>query len=297
MIKIFNRNTNQYEIEKVAGEGFLNYLYETKIGKAGLQFLIKRKIYSDVFGLLCNTKISAKKIESFITQFDINRNELIGCIEDFRCFNDFFTRKLKSDARAFDMEPEVLTSPSDGRIRAWENIDIDNLIQVKGINYSLKELLGEEKLAMNYRGGICIVIRLAPVDYHRFHFIDNGICTESIKIKGDYYSVNPIALNSVTQIFCRNKREYSILGTVNFGNIVYVEVGATSVGSIVQTYTSGKSVTKGDEKGYFKFGGSTIVLFLEKGTAQIDDEILMQTELGFETKVFAGERLGIKKKI
>lgn len=136
------------------------------------------------------------------------------------------------------------------------------------------------------------MLRLAPVDYHRYHFIDGGVCGESRRIKGSYYSVNPIALETVVNVFCRNKREYSILHSENFGKILSVEVGAASVGSIVQTYIPGKKVDRGDEKGYFKFGGSTVLLFLEKNRAVIDRDILEQTQIGYETRVLAGERIG-----
>lgn len=296
LIKIYNRKTEQYDIEKVAGEGFLNYLYSTQTGRAGLQLLIKRKIYSSFFGFLCNTRISARKIESFIKEYNINREEFVGSVEEFKCFNDFFTRRLKIGERAFDSNPDLFLSPGDGRIRVWQNIDTDNIIQIKGITYSLSELLENAELSRKYQDGTCIVLRLAPVDYHRFHFMDSGICSESIKVKGAYYSVNPIALDSIPQLFCRNKREYSILKSDNFGDVAYIEVGATSVGSIIQSYTPSKPVARGDEKGYFKFGGSTIVLLLEKDAVQIDEEILMQTEIGYEVKVLAGERIGTKSK-
>lgn len=161
-------------------------------------------------------------------------------------------------------------------------------------SYTLEELIGDEKLASAYKGGICLLLRLAPVDYHRFHFLDSGVCGESRRIKGAYYSVNPIALKTVTSVFCRNKREYSILHSENFGNVLYVEVGATSVGSIIQTHIPGIRINKGDEKGYFKFGGSTMLLFMEKGKAVVDEDILQKTEIGYETKVLAGEIIGMK---
>jgi len=137
-------------------------------------------------------------------------------------------------------------------------------------------------------------LRLCPTDYHRFHFIDSGICGESLKINGDYYSVNPIALSKVPEIFCRNERQWSIFDTENFGRVLYIEVGATCVGSIIQTYKPKMFVTKGDEKGYFKFGGSTIIIMFKKDKVKIDNEIIYQTQNGFETKVLMGEEIGCK---
>jgi phosphatidylserine decarboxylase len=297
MILIYNRVTKEYEEEKIAGGGIIGMLYNTPKGKLTLEFLIKRKLFSALNGFLFDTRLSSKKIKGFIDEFVIDMSKCSEQLKDFKSFNHFFTRKQNADIGTFKTDPSLLLSPGDGRIRGWMNINMEQLVQVKGSTYSLKELIKEEKLANKYQGGICILLRLAPVDYHRFHFIDSGTCTETKKINGFYYSVNPIALNSVPEVFCRNKREYSILHSDNFGDIVYVEVGATSVGTIIQTYNSKEKVIRGDEKGYFKFGGSTIILFLEKGRAIIDEEILLQTEMGFETKVIAGESIGTCYKI
>ncbi len=297
MIKLYNRRTGEYEIEKVAGAGVLKYLYGTGPGRAGLELLIKRKLYTSISGVFCNSRLSTRQIPGFITSFGIDMSLCEKKAEEFKSFNDFFIRKLKPEARVFAENPELLLCPGDGRLKAWMDIDVDRLVQVKGSSYSLKELIGDEELTSAYKGGICLLLRLAPVDYHRFHFIDGGVCGESRQINGSYYSVNPIALEKVVSVFCRNKREYSILHSENFGKILYIEVGATSVGSIVQTYTPGKKVVRGDEKGYFKFGGSTVLLFLEKGSAVIDKDIIKQTETGYETKVLAGEIIGLKSRL
>ncbi|MDD3223906.1 MAG: phosphatidylserine decarboxylase, partial [Clostridium sp.] len=124
--------------------------------------------------------------------------------------------------------------------------------------------------------------------------LDNGTCGPTTKIKGSYYSVNPIALKKINNLFCENKREWSVFLSENFSDVLYVEVGATCVGSIIQTYAVNKKVYKGDEKGYFKFGGSTIVLFFKSNTIKIDTDILTQSNLGYETKISMGEKIGIK---
>lgn len=294
MIKLYNRKNKSYEIEKVAGGGLLKALYGNPAGKLGLELLVKRKLYSSLTGLFCDAPISAKNIPSFVKNYDIDMSVCPRDIEDFKSFNDFFTRKLTREARPFDERADLLLSPGDGRLKAWENINMDEVTQVKGFTYSLKELFNDADLAEKYQGGTCIILRLAPVDYHRFHFIDDGVCGESKKIKGQYYSVNPIALNAIPRVFCQNTREYSIFSSENFGDIAYIEVGATSVGSIVQTYKPGERIRRGDEKGYFKFGGSTVILFLEKGKAHIDKDILEQTEMGYEVRVLAGESIGTK---
>ena len=215
-------------------------------------------------------------------------------IKDFTSFNDFFTRELVSNARPITNDPDILISPGDGRLSAFENIDLDNLVQIKGITYSLRELIKDDSIASKYENGVCLILRLCPTDYHRFHFVDSGTIGSNHKIKGSYYSVNPIALKSIPKLFCENKREWSILESDNFGDILTIEVGATCVGSIIQTYKPGSKVSKGDEKGYFKFGGSTTILFFEKDKVKIDEEIINQTNLGYECIVKLGENIGHK---
>lgn len=294
MIKIYNRKTKEYEVENVAGGSLLKSLYTTKAGNLGLKLLVKRKIYSSITGFFCDTKISKKSIAKFAKSFSIDLEECENKLQDFNSFNEFFSRKLKDSARSYNKKEDELLSPGDGRLQAWENIDIENIIQIKGMNYSLSELLQDKELAKQYQGGTYIILRLCPVDYHRFHFFDSGFCSSTRKIKGEYYSVNPVALRKIPELFCRNKREYSIFNTDHFGEVLYVEVGATSVGSIIQTYEPDTKVIRGQEKGYFKFGGSTILLFFKKDSITIDKDIINQTEEGFECKVLAGETIGKK---
>lgn len=285
---------NSYEIEKVAGEKYLTWTYSSPLGMTFLEALLKKKLFSKLYGLHCDSKFSKKKIPGFIESLGMDMSNCEDKIEDFKCFNDFFIRKLKSESRPLLVDENIFISPGDGRLLAYENIDLNNLIQVKGITYSLIELICDNLTASKFNDGICLILRLCPTDYHRFHFVDSGICDNTMKIKGDYYSVNPIALEKIDKVFCKNKREWSIFHSDNFGEVLYIEVGATCVGTIVQSYDHGAEVSKGDEKGYFKFGGSTVVLFLEKGKVKIDEDIIKQTALGFETKVLMGEQLGTK---
>lgn len=292
MIKYYNRKTGEYNIEKVAGEKYLKWTYSSPVGMGMLEVLIKKKVFSKIYGSFCDSRRSLKKISSFIKDFDINMSHSEKSIDEFKSFNDFFTRRLKEGARPIDRNSDSLISPGDGRLLAYENIDLNKLIQVKGFTYSLKELISNTEAAEKFSGGVCLILRLCPTDYHRFHFVDDGVCEATEKIPGDYYSVNPIALARVPQLFCKNKREWSVFHSSNFGDILHVEVGATCVGSIVQTYISGKPVKKGDEKGYFKFGGSTTILFFEKDKVRIDRDIITETENGYEAMILMGERIG-----
>lgn len=295
MIKIYNRSTKQYDTEKVLGDKAIKWSYESPIGKGITELIVKRKIFSKFYGLYNDSSLSKKKIPSFIKDFNIDTSILKKNLNEYKCFNDFFIRELTTEARPIDMTPSTLISPGDGRLVAYDNIDINKLVQIKDITYTLSELIGNESIAEKYAGGVCLILRLCPTDYHRFHFIDNGIPSETINIKGSYYSVNPVALDKIPKLFCQNKREYSIFHSENFGDILHIEVGASCVGTIIQSYTPNKEITKGDEKGYFKFGGSTTILFFEKNTVVIDKDILEQTSLGFECKVNLGDKIGHKK--
>lgn len=294
MIKYFNRKAKKYEIEKVAGDTYLKWIYSSPLGMKFLEAIVKKKIFSKLYGLFCNTKYSKRKIHTFIKDFNISMDECAINYNDFKCFNDFFSRSLKQNARPFSMNKKILISPVDGRLSAYEHINLNKIVQIKGFTYSLSDLINNNKTSEKFNNGTCLIFRLCPTDYHRFHFIDWGTCESYNKIKGYYYSVNPIALKNISNVFCKNKREWSIFHSNNFGDILYIEIGATCVGSIIQTYCPEKNISKGDEKGYFKFGGSTVVLFFEENRAIIDKDILEQTKNGYETKVLMGEKIGIK---
>lgn len=292
MIKVYNRQTTKYDIENVAGDKYITWAYESPIGKSITELFIKRKVFSKLYGAYCDTKYSGKKVGAFIKDFNIDMSLAKKEASQFSNFNDFFVRELTRDARPIDMSKDALVSPGDGRLTAYSNISMDKLVQVKNLTYSLSELLGDNEVAKEYDGGTCLILRLCPTDYHRFHFIDNGVPDKNNIIKGNYYSVNPVALERVPKLYCQNKREWSIFHSENFGDIIHVEVGATCVGTIIQSYSPNTPVNKGDEKGYFKFGGSTTILFFKPNTIKIDDDILTQSSLGFETKVNMGETIG-----
>ncbi|ASW41984.1 phosphatidylserine decarboxylase [Clostridium isatidis] len=294
MIQVYNREKRKYEIEKVAGDKYLKWCYESPLGKSLTELFIKKKLFSKLYGFYCDSKFSKRKIPDFIKEFNIDSNYFLKRETDFESFNDFFIRELKKEARPINKEDNILISPGDGRLLAYENISIDKLIQVKGIHYNLSELIADDTIARQYEGGTCLILRLCPTDYHRFHFIDKGIPLENHFINGNYYSVNPIAIEKIPKLYCQNKREWSIFKSENFGDVLHIEVGATCVGSIIQTYKPNTKVEKGAEKGYFKFGGSTTILFLKKGKVKIDEDIIEQTNKGFECKVLMGSSIGKK---
>ncbi|MDD2634036.1 MAG: archaetidylserine decarboxylase [Bacteroidales bacterium] len=210
--------------------------------------------------------------------------------QEFKSFNDFFTRKLKDNARPVDTTSTIAVSPADGKLLAYPDISNNDFI-IKGYRFDVLSFLNNAEIAKNYLDGSLVIIRLAPSDYHRFHFPISGKVSPNTQIDGDYYSVNPLALRKIIEIFCLNKREFVIISNTLFGDVVMAEVGATMVGSIIQTYTE-DYVVKGEEKGFFKFGGSSIVLLFEKNKIRIDDDLLINTQKAYETSIKKGERIG-----
>jgi phosphatidylserine decarboxylase len=287
-IKYYERESGQIKTEKVAGEKWLVWLYYNPIGEATLWAFAKRKLVSSIYGNMMDRTSSAKKINPFIEDFDIDMS--VAQKQEFSNFNDFFTRKLKDDARPIDISPNVVASPADGKILAYADISNSYFI-IKGYRFDVSSFLDNPDLAQKYHDGALLIIRLAPVDYHRFHFPVSGNLLQDKKIEGDYYSVNPFALRKKAEILCLNKREYAIISNPLFGDVIMAEVGATLVGSIEQTF-KGSFVNKGEEKGYFKFGGSTVVLLFEKNKIHIDEDLLINTAKGYETTVKMGERIG-----
>lgn len=289
-IQFIDRKTGDTHIETPPGETFLKLLYNNPFGKLALLPLVKRKFLSSWYGKLMTKPNSINKIKGFVKELNINMEEAEKSIEDFTSFNDFFYRKLKTSARPIE---EGFVSPGDGKMLAFENIGDVHKFFIKGRNFTLEEFLGDKELAKEHQQSSLIILRLAPNDYHRYHFPYTGTPSEMTKIKGDYFSVSPYALASnFTKVFCENKREYCILSTKEKGNIIIAPVGATMVGSIIKTYQSNIEIQKGNEMGYFAFGGSTIVLLINKNKLNIDKDILKNTKNHIETFVKMGEQIG-----
>lgn len=291
-IEYVDRASGKTLVECVPGENFLKFLYYNPMGILPLNLVVRKKCLTSFYGKQMDSPNSKDKIEPFVTSHNINMNESKRKIEDFKSFNDFFIRELQPSSRPIAMGENILTSPADGKILVFDNLKEPTNFFLKGDEFNLKEFLMDDSLAKKFEGGTLLIIRLAPVDYHRFHFPADGTISESKEISGYYYSVSPYAIRKNFRIYCENKREYSVLSTKNFGNIVMSEIGATMVGGIKQTYIPNSFVKKGDEKGYFYFGGSSCILLFEKGKVTIDRDIIDNSKKGIETKVMMGEKIG-----
>ena len=291
-IQYIDRSTGEMKIEKVPGEFWLNWLYNNPVGELSLEAFVKRKALSEWYGDKMDSPESVDKIDGFVSSYDMDLSEAQK--QEFVSFNDFFYRKLKPDSRPFSSDSNVVISPADGKVFAFENITNQDFI-VKGYRFNLFEYLQDTSLYNTFKNGSLVIVRLCPTDYHRFHFPISGTIVSHQKIEGDLYSVSPIALRKKVELICMNKRENTVIETEQFGEILYSEVGATMVGSIIQTYAD-NNVEKGEEKGYFKFGGSTVILIFEKGTVIIDGDLLNNTKNGIETAVKMGAQIGISAK-
>ncbi|SFI08412.1 phosphatidylserine decarboxylase [Tindallia magadiensis] len=297
MIEYIDRSTGRKEKEMVAGEPSLRWAYETKLGRLTVEMIGKSKAMSSLYGFVQKRRFTRKKIAPFVEMMKIDMTEaILEKPEEYSDFNDFFVRQLKPSSRIIDPDPLSLVSPSDGRILVYPSLKADQLIQVKGKNNSIKSLLGNSNLSQYYLGGAAAVIRLAPCDYHRFHFPVNGVPGESRSIKGYYYSVNPYALKKVDEVYCRNKRMITEIHIAGKEKLAMIEVGATMVGSIVQTYYQRMPVNKGSEKGYFQFGGSTIILLTGANTIEWHEDLIENTQSGYETFIKMGEAIATLKK-
>ena len=294
-VRFRDRQTGEIVSEKIFSESTLRWLYEDSLGFKVFKYLLNNRVFCWLYGKFQDLPISRSKIANFTSQYQINTEEIELPLENYQSFNAFFSRRLKPNARSFIKDSDVFCAPGDGKVLVYTQLAEETRIPVKGASITLESLLDSEVIAQNYRGGSALIVRLAPYDYHRFHFPDRGEASPAHYITGQYHSVNPIALAKVPNLFCLNKRVVTEFKSQNFGRIAYVEIGAITVGSIMQTYTPGM-VTKGQEKGYFQYGGSTLVLLFEPRKIKFDEDLIRDSNANLEVQVLAGSQIGTKIK-
>ena len=262
------------------------FLYDTVFGRMLLKVLT-HPLVSKICGAFLDCPASKILIRPFVAANSIDLAEYYS--GDFHCFNDCFARRIKPGKRIIDMEPSSLVAPCDGLLSVYE-IEEGVVIPVKQSRYNIARLLHSKKLAARYEGGYCLVFRLCVDNYHRYIYFDNGEKGVNHFIPGKLHTVQPVALEKVP-VFTENCREFTVMNTENFGKVVQMEVGAMLVGKI-DNHHGRHTFRRGDEKGCFKYGGSTIILLIEKDRAVIDDAILKASHRGVETPVKMGEMLG-----
>ena len=281
-MKIYDRRTDTYEEIVQYGAGKLAFLYNNPLGRLLLGIAVSPFV-SNVYAWKNSRKSSAKKIPGFIKEHNIDMSDYED--REYKSFNDFFTRKIRYGKRPVDMAPEALISPADSKLLVYE-IEKDTTLRIKGRTYTADEILADSENAGEFAGGYALVFRLTVDDYHRFCYPDRGCLISRRLIKGKLHTVSPVSKDH--KIYMENTRSVNLLKTENFGTVAYIEVGAMLIGRIVDNGTD--VFEKGQEKGYFEPGGSTVVILVKN--VEIDKDIMEQSASGIETKVRYGERIG-----
>lgn len=293
-IRYTDLDTGAVQEEAVYGGFWVKLLYGTWLGRL-FSSVVAAPPVSRFYGWLQDRPASSRKVAPFIKEFGIQMEDFLpeegGTAESpYSTFNQFFTRRVTETARPF-ADGSRFPAPCDARYFAYDELNDAVSIPVKGAFFKASALLRNEEWQTHFEDGPGFIARLCPVDYHRFHFPDDGEVLASWRVPGALHSVNPWALAFRQDIFMINEREVTILQTKRFGKLAFIEVGATCVGKIKQTY-SGKQFSRGDEKGMFLFGGSTVIVIGEKGRWTIDPAIVENTSMGIETYLKMGRALG-----
>lgn len=284
-VEFVDRRTGRRVTESILGDKALRFAYETLLGRTLWPVLFGSKFISALMGWRYDSPRSRRSIAALAATPGCEVGEAEKPLSEYSSFNEFFTRRLKPGTRPIG---EGFVSPADGRLMLYPGADADLPFPLKGATRTLREVLGGD--APSGRFDIAVV-RLAPVDYHRFHFpcdcrVDGGVKV----LPGRYHSVNPIALLRRPDVYAENERQI-VKCRADFGCFWMVDVGAFGVGTIVQTF-EGDSFAKGDEKGLFKFGGSTVIVAVPAGAVVFDSDIVRNSSEGLETLVRCNERIG-----
>ena len=291
-VQYADRATGDRRTEDIYGEAWLRWAYERPLGRLTTAAVVKRALFSRVYGWFMDRASSREKIEPFIAQYELDASEFEKAPAEFVSFNDFFSRRLRAGARPIDADPAHVVFPADGRHLGIANLSDATGFYVKGQVFDLRALLGDGRLADRYREGAMVISRLCPVDYHRFHFPAAGVPSSPGRIPGHLWSVSPIALRRNLQYLTQNKRCLTVLRSETAGQILILEVGATNVGSVVQTYTPDERVAAGDEKGFFQFGGSVTITLFEPGRVALADDLHHHSSQQIELYAQMGDTMG-----
>lgn len=287
-MKCMDRNGKEIT-EDQGQQRMLRFLYERPMGQGLLSLLIRPGI-SRLAGCLLDTRLSAGMVKPFLSSHDIDMEQFEE--REYTSYNDFFTRKVKPGRREFSGDPSDLCAPCDSRLSVYP-VHTDAHFVVKDTVYTMESLFHSRVIPRYYKGGTLLLFRLAVEDYHRYCYVDDGRTSRNYRIPGVFHTVNPLA-NDVYPIYKENTREFSVLDSRNFGKILMMEVGALLVGRIVNHHQE-KEVRRGEEKGFFQFGGSTVILCFPKDSIRLDEDILANSAAGIETRVLQGEKIGRAK--
>jgi phosphatidylserine decarboxylase len=287
-----DRRTGALLTERVYAAEQLEYLYGDPVGKRLLEHVLTRRSFSRLYGVLKRRRGSQKKIREFIDTLGVDATEIEKPLDAYASLDEFFSRRLRPGARPLDDHPAHLLAPCDGRALAWPCLGGRELI-VKRTRTTIPELVGDPAAAAEFADPAVLLVRLAAADYHRCHFPADGTASPARAAGTRLHSVHPIALETGAPSFL-NYRMATRLDTAAFGPLLIVEVGALTVGSIVQTFTPG-TVARGQEKSYFRFGGSALLMLAQASRIRFDDDLIQATTDGVESQVRVGTRVAISR--
>jgi phosphatidylserine decarboxylase len=290
-VRYYDRYQRRIVKEAIYGEAWLRFVYGNPLGRLANAAVVRRAWFSALFGAWMNTRSSARKIPAFVEKYGIDLAQFEVPEAGWRSFNEFFSRRVKPEARPLASDPRAVIFPADGRHLVYpDGADLSGLV-IKGRPFTLSELLGGEQAAL-FEGGAMVVSRLCPTDYHRFHFPLEGVPSAARRIGGPLDSVSPVAIAAGARCLCANKRELTFLDTPNAGRVALVEVGAACVGRIVQTFEPGRMVDRGAPKGMFLFGGSTVISVFGPGRVEFSPDLVAHSSEGLETYARMGDVMG-----
>ena len=270
--------------------GFLRFLYQNALGRIFLRVLMARWV-SRLSGAFLDSRLSKPMIKRFIKKNEIDLS--LYEKEDYRNFNDFFTRRIRPELRVIEQDPNAFVAPCDGLLSVYP-IEEGRVMPIKQSEYTLADLLDDEALAKEFDGGYCLVFRLCVHHYHRYAFADGGKPISNKYIKGKFHTVRPIALR-LHPVFRENAREVTVYESDNFGKMAQIEVGAMLVGKI-ENKPMGERFERGEEKGRFLYGGSTVVVLVGKDQVVLPKVLIDAANEGKEVPVEMGMKLGEKVK-
>lgn len=291
-IRYIDRQDGMLKTEHVYADRFLFWSYNNPTGRLAMDLIFRRKFISQLYGWLHKRRWSRWKIKSFVKKFDVNLDELVCRLDDFTSFNDFFIREIDLIKRKIITDPDICIAPVDGKVLAYPYVEPDLSFQIKRNTFNLHSFLGNNVLARKFAYGSMVVCRLCLTDYHHFHFPDSGIPHQALSIPGKYHAGSPCLSRKPVPYYAENHRMLTLFDSDHFGPMVMSEIGALTVGSIRQSFNAGMSVSRGDLKGIFELGGSTVVLLFQKDAIELDKDLCENTINGIETYIRLGDSIG-----